>query len=113
VDLLRHVLTVVQLLGILAVLVGLLVQVRRPERAISPVIRDGAGVSFVAGLLRAAVADPGRVEVVVETIIGLVVLVLVLANRRRARIAPGLWALLVVLVVADACVAVFAGGART
>ena len=38
---------------------------------------------------------------------GLVVLVLVMANLRKPRISQGLWALLLVLTLANVCVAVF------
>jgi hypothetical protein len=75
-------------------------------------MRDGAGTAFLAGLLLVGLieSDGGsldQVKIAVKGVIGLVVLVLVMANLRKERIATGLWALLLLLTVANVCVAVF------
>ena len=111
-ELLRHLLLVVHILGFAALLGGLLVQARSPEKSVNALMRDGAGTAFLAGLLLVGVieADDGEIDnakIAVKGVIGLVVLVLVMANLRRERIATGLWALLLLLTVANICVAVF------
>lgn len=111
-ELLRHALLVVHLLGFAALFGGLLVQVRTPEKSVNSLMRDGAGTVFVAGLALVGVieADDGsldHVKIAVKGIVALVILVLVMANIRKERIASGLWALLLALTVANVCVAVF------
>ncbi|MFC7494292.1 MULTISPECIES: hypothetical protein [unclassified Nocardioides] len=107
----RHLLLVVHLLGFAALFGGLLVQARSPEKTVNALMRDGAGTAFVAGLLLVGVLEadgsPDHTKIAVKAVIGLVILVLVMANLRRERIATGLWALLLILTVANVCVAVF------
>jgi hypothetical protein len=55
-------------------------------------------------------ADGGSVDhakIAVKSLIGLAILVLVMANLSKERIANGLWVLLLLLTVANVCVAVF------
>ena len=112
-EFLRHLLLVVHMLGFAALLGGLLVQLRSPEKTVNSLMRDGAGTAFVAGLLLVGVIeadDSGEInntKIAVKGVIGLVILVLVMANLRKERIANGLWALLLLLTVANICVAVF------
>lgn len=111
-DFLRHLLLVVHLLGFAALLGGLLVQARSPEKAVNALMRDGVGTAFLAGLLLVGVIEAGdgsvdHAKVAVKGLIGLVVLVLVMANVRKERISTGLWALMLLLSVANVCVAVF------
>jgi hypothetical protein len=111
-DFLRQLLLVLHILGFAALLGGLLVQARSSEKSVNALMRDGAGTAFVAGLLLVGVLEADDVEVnnakiAVKGVIGLVVLVLVMANVRKERIATGLWALLLLLTVANVCVAVF------
>ena len=111
-DFLRHLLLVIHLLGFAALFGGLLTQARRPEKSVNGLMRDGAGTAFVAGLLLVGVieADGGSLDhakIAVKSLIGLAVLVLVMANLRKERIANGLWLLLLLLTVANVCVAVF------
>ena len=108
----RHLLLVVHLLGFAALFGGLLVQARSPEKTVNALMPDGAGTAFVAGLLLVGVLEaddgsPAHTKIAVKAVIGLVILVLVMANLRRERIATGLWALLLILTVANVCVAVF------
>jgi heme A synthase len=117
-EILRHALLVVHLLGFAALFGGLLVQARLPEKSVNALMRDGAGTAFVAGLLLVGViqADGGSVDqtkIGVKAVIGLVILVLVMANLRKPRIADGLWLLLLLLTVANVCVAVFWASAHT
>lgn len=117
-ELLRHALLVVHILGFAALFGGLLIQARTPEKSVNGLMRDGAGTAFLAGLFLVGVieADDGELnntKIAVKGVIGLVILVLVMANMRRERIADGLWALLLLLTVANICVAVFWSSAHT
>jgi hypothetical protein len=104
------VLLVLHLLGVLALLVGLLLQIRKPDKRVVGPMRDGIGTTFVAGLLLVAVLeardqhiDGTRVGVMFG--IGLAILVLVMANLRKDRIPDWLYWLILVLTVADIGVA--------
>jgi hypothetical protein len=117
-EFLRHLLLVIHIVGFAALLGGLLVQARSPEKSVNALMRDGSGTAFLAGLLLVGVieSDGGSVDhakIAVKGIIGLVILALVMANLRKERIATGLWALLLLLTLANICVAVFWASAHT
>lgn len=110
-DVLRQILLLLHLLGFAALFGGLLVQARSPEKSVNALMRDGIGTAFVAGLLLVGVLESGdgdvnHAKVAVKGVIGLVVLVLVMANIRKPQISKGLWALLLALTVANVFVAV-------
>jgi hypothetical protein len=103
-------LLVLHLLGVLALLVGLLVQVGKPEKRVLGPMRDGIGTTFVAGLLLVGVLEARDQEVDGTQVgvmfgIGLVILVLVMANLRKVSIPGWLYWLILVLTVADIGVA--------
>ncbi len=111
-EIVRHILLVAHLLGFAALFGGLLIQAREPAKKVNGLMRDGAGTAFVAGLLLVGVLEaddgsPDHAKIAVKALIGLVILVLVMANLRKERIADGLWGLLLLLTVANVCVAVF------
>jgi len=111
-EFLRHLLLVLHILGFAAFIGGLLVQARVPEKVVNAAMRDGAGTAFVAGIalvgvLEADDADVDNAKIAVKGLIGLVLLVLVMANLRKERIPQGLWAGLLLLSVVNVCVAVF------
>ena len=96
------VLIVLHLLGVLALLVGLLVQVRHPEKRVTGPMRDGIGTTFLAGLLLVGVLEArdqafDHVTVAVMFAIGLVILVLVMANLRKPSIPAWLYWLILAL----------------
>ena len=108
----RLVLLFVHIVGFAALLGGLLSQVGLREKVVDRLMRDGIGTAFVAGLLLVGVLEAGddpinHAKVAVKFAIGLVILVLVMANRRKERIPQGLWAGLLLLTMADIAVAVF------
>lgn len=110
-DTLRLILLVIHILGFAALIGGLLAQAGDGPKRVNGAMRDGTGTAFVAGLalvgvLEAADADVNNAKVAVKFTIGLVLLVLVMANIRKERIPNGLWAGLLVLAVAEVCVAV-------
>ena len=108
----RLILLTLHLLGFAALFGGLVVQAREPQKAVNAAMRDGAGTAFLAGLLLVGVLEGSDVavdnaKIAVKLAIGLVILVLVMANMRKPQIPQGLWAGLLVLTVANVCVAVF------
>ena len=108
---LRQVLLIVHLLGFAALFGGLLVQARTPEKSVNAAMRDGIGTAFLAGLVLVGILEAGsdpvnHAKVGVKFAIGLVILVLVMANARKERIPQGLWAGLMLLTVANVAVAV-------
>ncbi len=111
-DTLRLVLLWLHVLGYAALIGGLLVQARTPDKGVNAVMRDGVGTAFVTGLLLVGVLEAGdaavdHVKVGVKFAVGLVLLVLVMANMRKDRIPQGLWLGLVALSVLNVAVAVF------
>ena len=96
---LHVVLLVIHIAGIVALLAGILVQVRRPEKRVNGLMRDGVGTAFLAGLFLVGVLEAGddpvdHTKIAVKFAIGLVLLVLVMANLRKEWIPHGLyWAL--------------------
>jgi hypothetical protein len=104
------VLLVLHLLGVFALLVGLLAQARRPVKRVTGPMRDGIGTTFVAGLLMVLVLEIrderyDHTQLSVKFGIGLAVLVLVLAGARQRQIPTGLWWLVLLLTVGDVGVA--------
>lgn len=108
---LRLVLLVIHILGFAALFGGLVVQAREPQKAVNAAMRDGAGTAFLAGLLLVGVLEAGdgpvdHTKIGVKFAIGLVILVLVMANARKPSIPQGLYLGLLALTVANICVAV-------
>ena len=104
------VLLVLHLLGVLALLIGLLVQLRTPDKRVTGPMRDGIGTTFVAGLLLVGVLEARDQEfdhttVAVMFAIGLAILVLVMANLRKPSIPAWLYWLILVLTVVNIGVA--------
>ncbi len=104
------VLLVLHLLGVLALLVGILVQLRSSDKRVTGPMRDGIATTFVAGLLLVGVLEARDQEFDHTTVavmfgIGLAILVLVMANLRKPSIPAWLYWLILVLTVADLGVA--------
>jgi heme A synthase len=110
-ELLRQILLVIHILGFAALIGGLIVQAGSPERVVNAAMRDGVGTAFLAGIalvgvLEADDQDVDHAKIAVKGLIGLVLLILIMANARKERIPNGLWAGLLFLSVANVCVAV-------
>ena len=108
---LRLVLLFVHILGFAALLGGLLVQLRTEPKVVNSLMRDGIGTAFVAGRLLVGVLEslgsPDHAKIGVKFAVGLVILVLVMANMRKPSIPKGLYLGLLALTVANIAVAVF------
>lgn len=103
---------VIHLLGFAALFGGLLIQAREPVVKVNSLMRDGIGTAVVAGLilfgLDSAHEHPGAEwhwKMAVKLVVGIVILALVMMNLRKASIPKGLWGSLVILTVANVCVA--------
>jgi hypothetical protein len=110
-DTARQILLVIHILGFAALIGGLLAQAGEPQKRVNGAMRDGAGTAFLAGLalvgvLEAGDGDVNHAKIAVKFGIGLVLLALVMVNVRKESIPKGLWAGLLVLSVANVCVAV-------
>jgi hypothetical protein len=108
---LRLILLVLHILGFSALIGGLLAQAGQAEKRVNGAMRDGVGTAFLAGLalvgvLQADDQDVDNGKIAVKGVIGLVLLVLIMANTRKERIPNGLWVGLILLSVANVCVAV-------
>lgn len=109
---LREILLVLHLLGFGALFGGLLVQHRDGEKRVNGAMRDGVGTAVVAGLalvgvLEAGDGDVDHVKVGIKLVVGVVLLVLVMANMRKPLIPQGLWTLMLGLTVLNVGIAVF------
>ena len=111
-ELLEHVLVFLHFVGWAALLGGMVVQMREPTKSVNAAMRDGIGLAFLAGLFVVGVLEGGdevvnHAKVAVKFGVGLVVLVLVMANMRKERIPDGLFWGLMALTLGNMAVAVF------
>lgn len=113
-DILRQVLLVIHILGFAALLGGMFLQFRDETHRINSAMRDGVGTAFLAGLALVGVLEAGdeavdHVKVAVKFAIGLVLLVLIMANVRKETIPKGLFYGLFALTIVNVVVAVMWG----
>ena len=111
-ELLEHVLLFLHFVGWAALLGGMVVQLREPAKSVNAAMRDGIGLAFLAGLLLVGVIEGGdevvdHTKVGVKFGVGLVVLILVMANMRKERVPNGLFWGLLGLTLGNMAVAVF------
>ena len=109
---LRLVLLLGHVLGYVALIGGLLAQARTTPKRVTSLMCDGVGTSFVTGLLLVGILEtgpvtPDHVKIAVKFAVGLVLLVLVMANLRKDRIPTGLWVGMLVLALLNVVVAIF------
>ncbi|MFC6154360.1 hypothetical protein [Nocardioides yefusunii] len=117
-DILRLVLLFVHLLGFAALLGGLLIQAREPEKKVTWLMRDGSGLALVAGLalvgvLEAGDADVNHMKIGIKLLLALVATALVMANLRKPKISNGLYGVILLATVAAMGVAVFMSSPHT
>ncbi len=111
-ELLENALVFVHFVGWAALLGGMVVQMREPTKTVNAAMRDGIGLAFLAGLFLVGILESGdeavnQGKVAVKFGVGLVVLVLVMANMRKERIPDGLFWGLMALTLANMGVAIF------
>lgn len=97
-DIVRHLLLVIHLLGFAALFGGLLVQIREPEKKANSLMRDGSGTAVVAGILLVGIIemsghhdDLNYIKIGVKLVVGIVILGLVMSQLRKPRISDGLY----------------------
>lgn len=111
-EILRLILLAAHLLGFAAVAGALFAQLST-EKHITPVIRWGARITFLAGLLLVGVLEADdtvtvdHMKVGIKLIIGLAILALAEANGKKAKISDNLYYVLLGLTVANVVVALF------
>ena len=112
-EIVRLVLLSVHLLSFAVLLGALVAQIGQAERAITPVIRWGARIVFLAGLGLVGVLEAddditvNHAKVGIKLLIALVVLALVEANGRKPRLSDALYYAIVGLTAANVVVALF------
>lgn len=111
-EFLEHLVLLLHFLGWGALLGGLVVQLREPEKRVNSAMRDGIGLAFLAGLGLVGILESGsepvdHAKVGVKLVVALVILVLTMANLRKPRIPDGLFWALLVLTVGNMAVAIF------
>lgn len=116
-DILRQLLLVIHLLGFAALFGGMFVQMSSANKSINSAMRDGAGTAFLAGLLLVGVLEAGdgdvnHMKVGIKLLIGLVILVLVMANMKKPQVPAGLFWGIFALTVINVGVAVMVSSAH-
>jgi hypothetical protein len=111
-DILRLVLVFLHLIGFASLFGGLFVQLRAKPRVVNNAMLHGVITAVVTGLLLVGVleaSDAGvdNVKIGVKSVVGLVILVLVVANRKKAALPGGLYVGLLALTLLNVALAVF------
>lgn len=110
-DVAYHLLVLVHLVAFASLLGGALVQLRSREPDVNAAMLHGAWASLASGVALWVLAAPSHVPValgamIVKTLVGVVVTLLVVSNRRFSSVPRGLLRLITLMVVAEAAVAV-------
>lgn len=111
-DFLRLVLLFVHLIGFAALFGGAFTQMKGPKRVVNPAMWHGSLTMLVSGLALVAVReiadlDVNHVKIAVKLVLMLVVFALVVAQRKKDDIAPGIFFATLGLTAVNAAVAVF------
>jgi hypothetical protein len=112
-DLLRDILIFLHFLGLASLFGGLFVQVKADPRVVNNAVLHGILTQVVTGLLLVGLleadedATPNHAKIGVKLAVALVILVLVLANRKKPALPNGLYLGLLGLTVLNIGVAVF------
>lgn len=108
----RLILLFAHIISFSAVIGALVLQTREPKKHVTRVMRDGAGIALVTGLalvvvIRADGGDVDGMKIAAKLGVAVVLVAVTAAAARRTQISQVLWALLLVLAVADVGLAVF------
>lgn len=111
-----NILVILHFLGLAALIGGFIVQITSKPRVVNRAMVDGALTQLVTGLLLVGLlyplhesqgwALPNNAKIAVKLTILLVVLGLVLANRKKDEISTGIWGLIGGLAIANVAIAV-------
>lgn len=110
-ELVRHIVLLLHLIGFASLFGGFLVQLRVREPEINAAMLHGSYTMLVTGLALAVFAETGTAPVntaqlVVKLVVAVIITFLVIINRRFTSIPRGLWGLLGALTLGNAAVAI-------
>lgn len=110
-EIVKNLVILVHFMGWAALFGAMLVQTRDAEKRVSGPMRDGIGTAFIAGIALVGFAEAGddvvnHAKFGVKFAIGLVILVLVMANTRKPKISDNLFWTILGLTVINMAVAV-------
>jgi cytochrome bd-type quinol oxidase subunit 2 len=116
-DILMNILLALHIIGVASLLGGMLVQMKKMktgETTILPAIMHGAWTMLVTGLIMVGIAEmqwkPGaefHIWLAIKVVILLVIVVIALMNRKKAKLAGWVLPALMALTVLNIFVAVF------
>lgn len=108
---------VLHFLGLASLIGGFLVQIKTKPRVVNTAMLHGIYVQLVTGILMVGLAYPlhsstgsplpNNVKIAIKLLVAIVVLVLLLANRKKESISDGTWAAIGGLSILNVVVAVF------
>lgn len=116
-EFLEHVLVVLHFLGLAALIGGFLVQIKDTTRVVNNAMFHGALTQLVTGVLLVGIAYPladgdeslypDNAKIAVKLTILLVILGLILANRKKESISTAIWGAIGGLAILNVVIAVF------
>lgn len=110
-DIAHQLLMLLHLIGFASLFGGLLVQARSGAPEVNSAMVHGSWTQLVSGLVLVGLLEMGsepvnQIKVGVKLVVTVLIVVLVMANRRFDSIPKGLWAILTVLTLGNATIAV-------
>ncbi|MFM2438490.1 MAG: hypothetical protein RLZ55_1309 [Actinomycetota bacterium] len=116
-EFLEHVLVVLHFIGLASLIGGFLVQIKDSDKVVNNAMFHGALTQLVTGIalvgLAYPLADgnrdeyPDNAKIAVKLVILLVILGLILVNRKKPTISTGLWGAIGGLAIVNVIIAVF------
>jgi hypothetical protein len=116
-EILEHVLLVLHFLGLAALIGGFLVQIKASTRVVNNAMFHGALTQLVTGILLVGIAYPladgdeaqypDNAKIAVKLLILLVIIGLILANRKKEAISTAVWGAIGGLAILNVVIAVF------
>lgn len=111
-DIVHNVLVLLHFVGFAALFGGAFVQMKGPKRVVNPAMFHGALTQLVTGLLLVGLAEMGdggvnNIKIGVKLVVLIVIMVLVIMNRKKETVADGPFWSIFALSLANAAIAVF------
>lgn len=111
-EILHNLLVLLHFVGFAALFGGAFVQMKGPTRVVNPAMFHGALTQLVTGLLLVGLAEMGdgsvnNVKIGVKLVVLIVIMVLVVMNRKKDNVAAGAFWSILALTLANAAIAVF------
>ncbi|NLE97877.1 MAG: hypothetical protein GX596_07805 [Propionibacterium sp.] len=111
-EFLRLLLLLLHLVGFAALFGGAFVQLKGPKRVINPAMWHGALTMLVSGLLLVGAlemggADVNHMKIGIKLVVMIAVFVMVLLQRKKEAVSPGMFFAIFGLTFVNAAIAVF------